>query len=63
VGDNPTIGVLQHPIIEAYLEDFHEEAYGETLYLDFLSFLRGEKKFASLAELQAQIEKDKQSLH
>jgi riboflavin kinase/FMN adenylyltransferase len=62
VGKNPTIGVLSHPIIEAYLEHFQGEAYGETLYLDFLSFVREEKKFATLDELQAQIERDKQSL-
>jgi riboflavin kinase/FMN adenylyltransferase len=63
VGDNPTIGLLHHPVIEAYLSGFAGEAYGETLYLEFDSFLREEKKFASLSELQAQLESDKKALH
>ena len=63
VGNNPTIGVLSHPVIEAYLQNFKGDAYGETLYLDFLSFLREEKKFANLDELQAQMEIDKKALH
>jgi riboflavin kinase/FMN adenylyltransferase len=62
VGNNPTIGVLKHPIIEAYLDGFSGEAYGETLYLEFDSFLREEKKFASLDELRAAIEEDKKAL-
>jgi len=62
VGNNPTIGVLKHPIIEAYLDGFSGEAYGETLYLQFDSFLREEKKFASLDELRGAIEEDKKAL-
>lgn len=62
VGDNPTIGVLHQSIIEAYLKDFEGEAYGETLYLEFDSFLREEKKFASMDELRAQMELDKKEL-
>lgn len=62
VGDNPTIGVLHHAVIEAYLEGFDGNAYDETLYLDFERYLRAEKKFASMDELRAQMEKDKQAL-
>jgi riboflavin kinase/FMN adenylyltransferase len=62
VGDNPTIGVLSQPVIEAYLEGFSGSAYGETLYLEFTAFLREEKKFASLEALREQMEVDKQAL-
>ena len=62
VGNNPTIGLLKHPIIEAYLSGFEGEAYGETLYLEFDSFLREEKKFANLDELRLAIEEDKKAL-
>jgi riboflavin kinase/FMN adenylyltransferase len=63
VGNNPTVGVLKHPLIEAYLDGFAGEAYGETLYLEFDRFLREEKKFASLDELRQAIENDKKVLH
>lgn len=62
VGNNPTIGVLKHPVIETFIEGFQGEIYDETLYVSFLSFLREEKKFASLDELKKQIEIDKTSL-
>lgn len=62
VGNNPTIGVLKHPVIETFIEGFQGEIYGETLYVSFLSFLREEKKFSSLDELKKQIEIDKTHL-
>jgi riboflavin kinase/FMN adenylyltransferase len=37
VGTNPTIGLLQEPIVEVYLEDFNQNIYDKTIYVDFLS--------------------------
>lgn len=62
IGNNPTIGVLKHPVIETFIEGFQGEIYGETLYVSFLSFLREERKFSSLVELKRQIEIDKTHL-
>lgn len=44
--------------IEAYLDDFTGDLYGQLLHLDFLSRLREEKRFSSPAELAAQLELD-----
>jgi riboflavin kinase / FMN adenylyltransferase len=62
VGTNPTIGALKTPIVEAYLKDFDEEIYGETLYLSFASFVREEMVFVSLEGLKAQLLRDLEKL-
>ncbi len=49
-----------HPSIEAFLLDFAGDLYGETLGLSFMARLRGEKKFADIGELVAQIGADAQ---
>lgn len=54
IGKNPTVNGTQK-IIETYLFDFHQTIYGETVQTYFYEFLRSEKKFADIAELQAQI--------
>jgi riboflavin kinase / FMN adenylyltransferase len=62
IGTNPTIGVLTHPSVEVYLDGFSGDLYGETLYLDFVSFMRDEIVFDGLEALKAQLEKDKKRL-
>jgi hypothetical protein len=47
-----------HPSVEAYLLDFSGDLYGETLGLSFMHRLRGEKKFADISQLVAQIRAD-----
>jgi riboflavin kinase/FMN adenylyltransferase len=46
--------------IEAHLFDFAEDLYDQRLRLEFLQRLRGETRFASAAELIAQIRQDAQ---
>jgi len=58
VGTNPTLGLLDHPIVEAHILDYDGDCYGKTLYCAFLSYIREEKRFNSLEELKAQLEKD-----
>jgi riboflavin kinase/FMN adenylyltransferase len=57
VGLRPTFDGT-HRTVEAYLLDFFDEIYGETLRLDFLHRLRGERKFDGIAALVAQITSD-----
>lgn len=57
VGMRPTFAGT-HRTVEAYLLDFAEDIYGETLRLDFLHRLRGERKFDGVAALVAQITSD-----
>lgn len=57
IGTRPTVegeGVT----VEAWLLDFSGDLYGKALPLNFHSFLRPEKKFDSLEQLQIQIRED-----
>lgn len=57
VGNRPTVG--GHRVtVEPWLLDFEGDLYGKTLVLEFHRFLRPEKKFASLEELKAEIQKN-----
>lgn len=57
IGTRPTVGGA-HVTVEAFLLDFDGDLYGKSLYLAFYQFLRPEQKFDSLAQLQAEIEKN-----
>jgi riboflavin kinase/FMN adenylyltransferase len=58
IGFNPTFdGTVQ--TIEVNILDFDKDIYGETLTLEFVEFIRHEKKFDSVEDLIAAIEKDK----
>lgn len=58
IGVHPTLDKLEKPSIEIHLLNFDRELYGKTIYVEFLNKLRDEKKFNSVEELKAQIEKD-----
>ncbi|TXK81933.1 bifunctional riboflavin kinase/FAD synthetase [Paenibacillus sp. N3.4] len=59
IGVKPTFttGELK-PSYEAHLFDFSEQIYGERMTVEFISFLRKERKFTSIDELVAQIKLD-----
>lgn len=59
IGVRPTVeqqNEIAH--LEVHLLDFNEDIYGQRMTVEFRRKLREEKKFASLAELQAAIEQD-----
>ncbi len=59
VGLRPTVAVAQPQLrVEAHLLDFSGDLYGTELELEVGDQLRTEKKFSSVAELQAQIARD-----
>ena len=58
VGTHPTISELNKPIIETHLINFSEMIYGKIVKVELLKFIREQKKFASLNDLMAQLEKD-----
>ena len=58
VGVKPTIGDNFKPGIEVHLKDFKGEVKGDVISVEFLKFIRPEKKFSSKEELKAQIDKD-----
>lgn len=57
VGTCPTVNG-DHITVEAWLLDFEGDLYGQELVLAFYRYLRPEKKFNSLDELKAEIEKN-----
>jgi riboflavin kinase / FMN adenylyltransferase len=58
VGVRPTFGTGRGVLVEAYLLDRDVELYGRTLRIEFLKRLRGERRFASVKALVAQMHED-----
>lgn len=57
VGVRPTLGGVRL-VVEVHIPGFKGDLYGKTLTLVFLSKIRSERRFPSLAALRAQIRKD-----
>ncbi|MDP9494950.1 MAG: bifunctional riboflavin kinase/FAD synthetase [Actinomycetota bacterium] len=57
VGVRPTFGGSDL-VVEAYLLDFDDDCYGETMTLEFVERLRPELKFAEVSELVEQMSVD-----
>src|SRR4249919_1270737 len=58
VGVRPTFESGRGVLIEAYLIDHEQDLYGSLLRVAFVARLRGEKRFASVEELIAQMRDD-----
>lgn len=58
IGCRPTVSDTKQISVETYVIDFSEQIYGKTVSVEFLSFLREERKFEHLSELKSQMEKD-----
>jgi len=60
IGNKPTFGGDAEVTVETHVMDFDRELYGEKIRVRFLHRLRGERKFASVDALRAQINRDYQ---
>ncbi|REE94466.1 riboflavin kinase/FMN adenylyltransferase [Paenibacillus taihuensis] len=59
IGVKPTFHEkLPEPVMEAHLFDYSGDLYGKTITIEFIAFLRTEKKFGSIDELISQIKAD-----
>jgi riboflavin kinase/FMN adenylyltransferase len=58
VGVRPTFESGRGVLIETYLIDRSEDLYGRTLRVAFVERLRGEKRFSSVDDLVAQMQRD-----
>ncbi len=58
LGVRPTVSEGAARLLEAHLLDFDANLYGAEVEVEFATFLRGEKKFASTEALRAQIARD-----
>ena len=59
IGKHPTAPEGE-PTLEAHLLDYQGDLYGKHLRIEWIAFLRGERKFESLEALKAQIALDAQ---
>jgi riboflavin kinase / FMN adenylyltransferase len=59
IGTRPTFTDSNHIFLETYILDFNSDIYGENLKLEFLEYIREEKKFNSKENLILQLEEDK----
>ena len=58
IGTRPTFGDALEPSVETYVLGWSGDLYGDVLRVRFLHRLRNEKKFGSIEELKAQIDRD-----
>jgi riboflavin kinase/FMN adenylyltransferase len=58
VGVRPTVSGAGKLTVEVHVPGFSGDLYGKTLTLDFKRKLRDERKFSSVEELKAQIQRD-----
>lgn len=59
LGYHPTVANLDHPSLEVHVLNFNEDLYHQHVKVDFLKFIREEKKFDSLDALISQMHQDK----
>ena len=58
VGCKPTVSDSHLIGVETHILDFSGNVYGKEAEVCFLHYIRPEQKFASIEELQAQMERD-----
>lgn len=61
VGVNPTTDNDNNLKLEVYMFDFNQDIYEKTIQVNFLKYLRNEKKFANLNELKSALQQDKKN--
>ncbi|MBN1633498.1 MAG: bifunctional riboflavin kinase/FAD synthetase [Ignavibacteria bacterium] len=62
IGSRPTVTDDKNIFLEIHILDFSNNIYGEIITVEFIDFIRNEKKFSSLEELKIQLNKDKQTV-
>lgn len=60
IGKRPTVAEQNEIFLEVNIFDFNSDIYGDVIRIDFIKYLRDEKKFNSLDELVMQLNKDKE---
>ena len=63
VGVHPSINKEKYPLVEVHIPNFDKDIYGKNISVEFLQFVREEKRFSNLEELKKQIAKDVQTLY
>ena len=58
IGCKPTVSGEETRGVETYIYDFHEDVYGNAVWVSLLEFLRPEYRFASVEDLKHQMQDD-----
>jgi riboflavin kinase/FMN adenylyltransferase len=58
VGYKPTVSDENRLLLEVFVFDYHKDAYGENITVEFCAFERAETKFDSVEKLKQQVEQD-----
>jgi riboflavin kinase/FMN adenylyltransferase len=58
IGHNPTLNYTAKLSMEAHILDFKQNIYGSRVTVQFLQFIREEKKFQNRTNLIMQLEQD-----
>ncbi len=61
IGNRPTVSRLKNRSIEVNIFDFDKNIYGDKLRLEIVDFIRSDKKFDNLQQLQTQLQLDKEA--
>jgi len=59
IGYRPTLGTHNELSFEVNLFDFEEDIYGKLVTVEFIDYIRGEKKFEDIQQLKSQLESDR----
>ena len=62
IGDNPTIDQDNNVTVETHILDFSDDIYGRQAKVEFVRFIRSERKFDSIEDLKLQLEADRKSV-
>ncbi|MDR2086634.1 MAG: riboflavin biosynthesis protein RibF [Dysgonamonadaceae bacterium] len=62
IGRRPTLSLQGESRIEVHILDFNENIYGKRICVELIDFLRPDRFFHNLNDLQKQLEKDKESV-
>lgn len=58
VGSKPTVSDLGNIVVETHIVEFSRDIYNQIVVVEFLDYIRSEKKFESLDALKEQMKKD-----
>ena len=62
IGVRPTVSCTGMTRIEVHIFDFHRDIYGQKIRVELVAHIRGEQKFDGIAELAAQLQRDKKAV-
>lgn len=57
-GNNPSFNEIEKPRVEVHIFDFNDDIYDSNITIEFIDFIRKERKFESIEKFKEQLNKD-----